>query len=193
MGQLDFEYGYNVPKADYSTSDPPTYLPARDDPHAGDDNQACMGMLVCPHCGKAAMCGDVQIGENNMIPREQESQGGNSQRRGRKSKGLRYLNADMLTSAHQLANIVAARVVDDTFNQGKKAVETKLKFKGEFILWTLRLNNPNTDVICDALGDDETAWGGRDIELYTETDDFNGRIQIRVDVVSLPREPSKRR
>lgn len=128
-----------------------------------------------------------------MIPREQESTNSNTQRRGgRKSKGLRYLNTDMLTSTHQLANIVAARVIDDTFNQGKKAVETKLKFKGEFILWTLRLNNPNTDVICDALGDDETAWGGRDVELYTETDDFNGRTQIRVDVVPLP-ATSKRR
>ena len=45
MGQLDFEYGYNDP--DYNTHDPPKY------------DQACMGMLVCPHCAKAVICGDI--------------------------------------------------------------------------------------------------------------------------------------
>lgn len=32
---------------DYRTHDPPTYA------------QACMGMMVCPHCARALICGDV--------------------------------------------------------------------------------------------------------------------------------------
>jgi hypothetical protein len=36
MGLTDFDYGANIP-------------------------QECFGMLVCPHCGKAVMCSDVEV------------------------------------------------------------------------------------------------------------------------------------
>lgn len=186
MGQTDFEYGYNNP--DYKTDDPPSY------------RQACMGMMVCQHCGKAAMCGDVQSStyeeNNNMIPRGERIQDdGNTSRGGgrkRKGSGLRYLSADMLSTAHQLAEIVAARVQDDNFKpNGPQVVVVKLKFKGEFILWTLRSLNPSLEVIGDAFGDDETKWAGKDVELYIEEDSFDGKKWIRCDAVtSAP--PTKR-
>jgi hypothetical protein len=186
MGQLDFEYGYNDP--DYKTDDPPSY------------SQACMGMMVCPHCGKAAMCGDVAVNptlgeQDDMIPRGSgNSGGGNTGRRsGKKGSGLRYLSADMLTTTHQLANIADARVQDDNFGKDRpQVVVVKLRFKGEFILWTLRSNNPSLEVLGDAFGDDETKWNGRDIELYIEEDTFDGKKWIRCDAISGVATESKR-
>jgi hypothetical protein len=163
-----------------------------------------MGLLVCPHCGKAAMCGDVQVETqteeyNSMIPKASQdasrplhvsrSFGSNK----RKGTGFKYLNADILSSAHQLAQIAGARVIDDAFRKGEQCVETKLKFKGEYILWTLRPGNPNLDVIADALGEDESAWAGHEVELFTETDDWNGKTMIRVEMVKAAAPPKKGR
>jgi hypothetical protein len=126
--------------------------------------------------------------ENEMIPRDTPSQGGNGTQRGgrRRGTGLRYLNTDMLSTAHQLASIADARVQPDNFRPGEFAVVVKLKFRGEFILWSLRPKNPNLETIAEALGDDETTWKGRDIELYVEEDDFDGRKQIRAEVAPAP-------
>jgi len=91
----------------------------------------------------------------------------------------------MLSTAHQLATIADARVQDDNFKpNGPQVVVVKLKFKGEFILWTLRSNNPCLEAIGDAFGDDETAWKGLDIELYIEEDSFDGKKWIRVEPVA---------
>lgn len=166
---IEFNHGYNEPE------DPPTY--------AG----ACMGLMVCPHCGRALMCGDIEQQENEeMIPRGtgRISDDGNTTRRKKKGSGLRYLSAEMLSTTHQLATIADARVQDDTFRKGQECVVVKLKFKGEFILWTLREGNPNLEALGDAMGDDEQQWKGRDIELYLEVDNFDGKSWIRSEVVA---------
>jgi hypothetical protein len=174
--QDDFNFGHNVAPTD----DVPTYT------------QACMGILVCPHCGKYAICGDIEAftteatGEqDNMIPRGERAQGDDNSRRGKKKgSGLGYLTIDKLSSAHQLASIVDARVQPDNFGANKPdVVVVKLKFKGEFILWTLRSNNPCLETLGDAYGDDEKKWAGRDIELYYEEDSFDGKKWIRVEAV----------
>lgn len=182
MGQLDFPHGYNDP--DYKTDDPPTY------------EQACMGMLVCPHCGKAAICGDVtsllhEQGDN-MIPRGNPSTGGSGGGgRKRRGSGLRYLAAEMLTTTHQAASIVDARTQPDQFRPGTECVVVKLKFKGEYILWTLRSGNPSLETLGDALGDDETTWKGAELELYIEEDGFDGKKWIRSEVVEQPKGKKK--
>lgn len=185
MGNTDFQHGYNDP--DYRTHDPPTY------------QQACMGILTCPHCGKAVMCGDVNgtlpnQPEDTMIPRGQatttttQQQGGTRRRKG---TGLRYLSAEMLSTSHQMATITEARVQDDTFRPGAQCVVAKLKFKGEFLLWTLRPGNPCLETIGDVFGDDERSWGNREIELYTEVDTFDGKTWIRVEPIVASSAPKK--
>lgn len=180
MTQTDFEFGYNDPSnRDYKTDDPPTY------------QQACMGMMMCPHCGKAVICSD--IGEqNNMIPRSKQfGDDGNTSGRRKKGSGLRYLSADMLTTTHQLATIVAARTQPDNFKpNGPDVVVVKLKLKGEFLLWTLRSSNPSLEILGDAFGDDETAWNNKDVELFIEEDGFDGKKWIRVEPSTT--QPTKR-
>jgi hypothetical protein len=174
MGRFDFDYGHNVKPVQ---DDVPTY---QQDSTGTDDGP-----------------GEATEENNNMIPRgqpQQDQQGG--QNRGkRKGSGLRYLSADMLSATHQAATINDARVENDTFRQGT-VVTVKLKFKGEFILWTLRPGNPNLETLGDALGDDETSWHGHDIEVYVEEDNFNGKKWIRSEVVvsnPTPAPPAKRR
>jgi hypothetical protein len=159
MGRYDFDYGFNVKQDDV-----PTYQ--QEPPTAANDRD-----------------GDQQLGEqDDMIPRGTPSNDQPNQRGKRKGSGLRYLSADMLSNTHQAATINDARVENDTFRQGT-VVTVKLKFKGEFILWTLRPGNPNLDTLGDALGDDETTWKGKDIELFIEEDSFNGKKWIRSEVV----------
>jgi hypothetical protein len=160
MGRYDFDYGFNVvpAKDDVPTYEQPTV--AKDDSDGGTTEE-----------------------NNTMIPRGQPQQDQQGNNRGkRKGSGLRYLSADMLSATHQAATINDARVENDTFRQGT-VVTVKIKFKGEFLLWTLRPGNPNLETIGDALGDDETTWHGHDIELYLEEDQFNGKKWIRSEVV----------
>jgi hypothetical protein len=120
----------------------------------------------------------------NMIPRS--SGNSNQSRNGgtRKGSGFRFLNADMLSSAHQLATIVDARTQPDSFRPNQQCVVVKLRFKNEYILWTLRTGNPSLETIGDAIGEDETTWKNREIELFIEEDSFDGKKWIRCEVVS---------
>jgi hypothetical protein len=162
MGRFDFDYEYNVTPV---KGDVPTY---HQDSTGTNDGS-----------------GEVGEENNTMIPRGQPQQDQGNQHGKRKGSGLRYLSADMLSATHQAATINDARVENDTFRQGA-VVTVKLKFKGEFILWTLRPGNPNLETLGDALGDDETTWHGHDIELYVEEDNFNGKKWIRSEVVPNP-------
>jgi hypothetical protein len=165
VGRYDFNFGYNIRQDDVPTYEQPTV--AKDDGPGGTTEE-----------------------DNTVIPRgqPQQDQGGNNRGK-RKGSGLRYLSADMLSATHQAATINDARVENDTFRQGT-VVTVKLKFKGEFILWTLRPGNPNLETLGDALGDDETTWHGHDIELYVEEDNFNGKKWIRSEVVVSSPHPT---
>lgn len=169
MSYDDFPYGANTP----------SYA------------QACMGLLVCPHCGKAVMCGDIEPAkivvteedDNNMIPRNsgqpsQQARGGG--RGGKKPNGLPFLSAAEASTMHQPAKIVAARVEVDTFRPGEQVVALKLMFKGQLWLYNIRTNNPSLDVLCEAYGDDENAWSNKGLDVYNEIDDFNGKTWLRL-------------
>lgn len=180
MGQIDFEYGYNDPKnKDYKTTDPPNYT------------GSCMGLMVCPHCGKAAMCGDVTLsaqtttGENddmiNRDNRNNDRQGGRAGGRGGRRNGLAYLSTKEATHTAQPGKIIAARVEDDTFRPGNQVVAMRIRFKGQDWLYNLRTNNPTLDGLCNAFGDDESTWAGKDVSIFNEEDDFNGKVWLRID------------
>lgn len=218
MGRYDFNFGWNEPEA--SPRDIPTYdVPP---PEPVNDHAACMGRVTCIVCGKFhGYCSEVheqltdikpdgvndhddgnvinnagipydQWEENNMIPRGNAPQQGGNQRKGKRT-GLRYLSADMLSTTHQAATIVDARIQPDNFRPGQDAVVVKLKFKGEFLLWTLRQGNPNLEGFGDAMGDDEQNWKNHDIELYIEEDQFDGKKWIRSEVAPTTAASTKPR
>jgi hypothetical protein len=95
----------------------------------------------------------------------------------------------MLSTTHQLATIITARMEPDTFRRGQDSLVCKVKLKGEFLLWTLREGNPSLEAIADVVGDDEAKWKNVEIELFIEEDDFNGKKWIRVEVVPSPVAP----
>jgi hypothetical protein len=162
-----------------------------------NEQYGCHGIMVCPCCGKARACwreSENQVvhseqieqeGEqNDMIPRgnnsNQSTKGGK-----KKASGFRFISADMLSSTHQLATIQDARIQPDNFNpNAPEVLVVKLKFKGEFILWTLRANNPNLEELGDSFGDDESKWSGKEIELFVEEDNFSGKKWIRAEAVT---------
>ncbi len=166
----------------------------------------CGGILFCTFCGKAVPCQNVEKRERILYPEEVENEqgeqdsmiprGNSSPSNGKgkkKASGFRYLSADMLTSTHQLATIQDARMQPDNFNPNSPDVlVVKLKFKGEFILWTLRANNPSLEELGDAFGDDETKWNGKEIELFIEEDNFTGKKWIRSEAVTETRKSKSR-
>jgi hypothetical protein len=174
VGQTDFDYGHNV------KGDVPTY------------DQACMGMMVCPHCGKAAICGDVVSNlptedNNSMIPRGNNQASGNQRGKGQRN-GLPFLSTKDATQMRQPARIVAARVEDDTFRPGSQVVALKLNYKGQLWLYNLRTNNPALDALVNGFGEDELTWAEKDIVIFNEEDNFNGKLWLRMEPVSQPTE-----
>jgi len=176
MAQTDFDYGWNV-----AQDDVPTY------------DQSCMGMMVCPHCGKAAMCGDVAklIGEN-MIPRTTPN---NPRQSGgkRKPNGLPFLSKEHANHAKQPGKVVAARLEDDNFRKGEQVVTLKVEFREQHYLYNLRTNNPTLDSLIEAWGDDETTWNNKPVVIFNEEDDFNGKTWLRIEPSDDTTETGKTR
>lgn len=158
----------------------------------------CYGKVVCSVCGKQhGICVDFNLEgtptqENEeMINRNQRSDAP-QQSRGRSSGGsskgqrggLPYLKQENITFDKRTASIIAARTEDDNFKPGQQAVVVKMAFAGNTYLWTLRLDNPNLDILCDAFGDDEEKWVGKEFLLFLETDTFNNKNWMRVEIPS---------
>jgi len=121
-----------------------------------------------------------------MIQRggSQQSQNGRNQGRKRTNAGVPFLTVEKLTFDKQAAKILAAQVRPDNFRQGQTSVVVKILLRSNTFLWTLREGNPNLDILCDAMGEDESQWNGREIFLFVEEDDFDGKKWIRSEVAS---------
>jgi len=184
MKSTDFTFGFNDP--DYATDDPPTY------------QRTCIGMMICPHCGRGEICGNIQTNEqtthgddDNMIPRGNNSGTGNngndnrqrfSRSNGaRKNTGFPMLSTDKATTDQQPGRIVGARVEDDKYRNGQQLVALKVQFKSQMYLYNLRTNNPVLDTLAEAWGDDEQGWIGKDVVIFNEEDDFNGKLWLRLE------------
>src|SRR5580704_15838654 len=117
--------------------------------HDGEPLDECDGTVLCDKCGRLhGICNEVQFQltgakecdsdltnpgmtpeewreDNNMIPR---SNGNSGTVKGKKPAGLKYLSTGMLSSAHQTATIVDARIEPDNFGADKPdVVVVKLK------------------------------------------------------------------
>lgn len=166
----------------------------RGDPEAAEGVVYCYGKVICSVCGKLhGICVDFNLEplENKeMINRDKRSdtpqQSGRSRNTGSKGGsnrgGLPYLKTENLNFDKRTANIIAARTEDDNFKPGQQAVVVKIAFAGNTYLWTLRLDNPNLDILCDAFGDDEEKWPGKEFLLFLETDSFNNKNWMRVEI-----------
>lgn len=159
------------------------------------NDQHCMGLLVCPHCGRSAMCGDVakhvptnrqlfsDTQENdNMIPRNTGNSSGGQRGGGRKrGSGLPFLAPDKASTVREPGKIIAARVENDNYRQGEQMVALKINFRNQLFLYNLRSNNPTLDALCNAFGDDELQWAGKHVVIFNEVDDFNGKTWLRIE------------
>lgn len=203
------EPGVSVPKGDIPTYAHQPDTPNQETPPLPEPYTPCMGAVLCSVCGKRhGLCTEVneqltgiknddsgiytdmgvssfEWENDKMIPRDSgnSASGGRSSSKKKGGSGLRYLSTDMLNTDKQTALIVDARTQDDNFKPGKQLVVVKIKFKGEMLLWTLRPGNPNMDVLADAMGDDETAWKDRSIELFNEVDSFDHKVWMRCEVL----------
>lgn len=155
MGQLDFEYGYNT--ADYGTSDPPTY------------QQACMGMMVCPYCGKAAICGNV---EDRFKPPQGDQPVDMSQHydKDAKSGGGKYKRRPFLKAKDIPKTGTQAKILD--FREAPAAMEYSdflmdLKVGSKEFTWGLKSKSVTMNMIIDALGKRTEKWIGKTIKLVT--------------------------
>jgi hypothetical protein len=179
MVKLDVEYGFNV------EDDTPTYV------------QACMGLLVCPHCSKAVMCGDIQPNkvviteENKMLPSGDSQQQQSNQKRGRgQQQGLPRLDNSMLSRQPKEAKILMVKQVEGQYGL---QVALKLAFEGQATMWYVkadRKKNPNYGLLLDKFGPDENDWVGQVILLKLEQDDFTEQFFARV---SFPAEAKGKR
>lgn len=155
MGQLNFPYGHNDP--DYATHDPPSYT------------QACMGMMVCPHCGRAVICGDT-VTEHEFQP----SQGDNTMDmashydKDAKSGGGKYKRRPFIKSKDVAANGSTAKIID--FREAPKQMEYSdflmdiVVGKKEFT-WGLRSKSVTLNMLIDELGKRTEKWVGKTIKL----------------------------
>ena len=161
MGQTDFEFGYNEPgNRDYHTDDPPMY------------SSSCMGMMVCPHCGRSVICGDVttnghkfkQENNNNMADLGSfKGQGGSSR--------LPWLDGEAVPEKGATLKIDAARLprkksnvvvfLDVTMNGDKKKRFT----------WSIR-KGFTLDAIFETLESTDTdEWVGKTLKVVKGGDD----------------------
>jgi hypothetical protein len=90
------------------------------------------------------------------------------------------------------AKIIGARNGKSKYRKNEDIVEVKLQFRNQFRLWLLTAKNPNLDILCDALGEDETQWADTDVLLFNHEDEWNGNIWPRVEVPSAPKKGGKK-
>lgn len=172
MGQVDFEFGFNESgycvwcgkkheggpencKPNYKTDDPPSYA------------QACMGLLVCPHCGKAVMCGDVvsktiQTEDNKTMDVGQYKGAGGSSR-------LDWLDGQHIPEKGGSLRIDAAReprkkgnviiYLDVTVVSPKDKEKDKRKYT-----WSIR-KGFTLDALMESLGTDTDKWEGKTLAV----------------------------
>lgn len=178
MSDHDFgdDTDFNPPPENYKTDDPPTYK--------------CRAEVKCPSCGKNH--GDCDIITDRMKAEEddevinrgnrsndQQPQQGNGRRRQR--NGLPFLSPRECSTNPQPATVVVASVGPHAFRRGEEQVNMRIRFKGKDYTFGLRENNPNLDTLCDAWGEDETQWAGKEMEVYNHEDPATGTVFVQFD------------
>lgn len=159
MGQTDFDFGYNDPSnASYKTSDPPTY------------QNTCMGMMVCPHCGRTVICGDTVTEHEFQTTGEQT----NMDVSGLKGKGgssrLPWLDGQCIPDGKGTTlKIDAAR---EPRKKGTTVVYldvTVAKDKKKYT-WSIR-KGFTLDALCEVLGTETDDWVGKSIPVVRGGDE----------------------
>jgi len=164
MGRdTEFNFGANA-EPDYAAHDPPTYV------------QACMGMLVCPHCGAAAICGDVAAAlGSKMLPATSDPaqpEGDThmdlaSHRPKDRKGGGKYTRRDFLKASHIPAKGgLKCKVID--FRTAPKQMEFSdflmdvSAGKKEYTVG-IRSGSVLLDMICEELGTKTERYPGKTI------------------------------
>lgn len=154
MGQLDFEYGYNDP--DYKTNDPPTYA------------QSCMGLLVCPHCGRSVMCGDIHNSVSPITGDDKTMDMSSHYDKEAKSGGGKFKRRPFLKSTDIASNGSTAKVLD--FREAPKQMEYSdflmdVSIGKKEFTWGLRSKSVTLNMLVDELGKRTEKWIGKTVKL----------------------------
>lgn len=126
-----------------------------------------------------------------MIPRSSNNQSGQSFRGTQKKRtGFPFLSTEKVTTDKQHGRIVGARVEPDTFRKNEDVVALKIQFKSQMYLYNLRTNNPVMEALAEAWGEDEQQWINKDVVIFNEEDDFNGKTWLRIEPEQVSDEPT---
>src|SRR4029077_6640539 len=129
-----------------------------------------MGMMVCPHCGKTAMCGDIKpndvitidpTGDNNMdlgthYDNDAKSGGGKFKRRP-------FLKAKDINAKGSTAKILDFREAPKVMEYSDFLADVSIG-KKEFT-WGLRSKSVTLNMLIDALGKRTEKWVGKSVKL----------------------------
>jgi len=127
------------------------------------------------------------------VGRQQTNQGGSGRSSGggrSKRSGLAYLNNDspLLSLDKKKTKILAVKAnPPQEGRQNFSDVVVKLALSGESVLWGLKTNNPNFEILTEEFGRDENDWVGKEFMIGLEEDDFDHRKWIRIE--TMPKKP----
>jgi hypothetical protein len=148
MSQLDFDYGWNT------------------EPMQQDDN--CIGMLVCPHCGKAVICQDVP--SNRIIQTEGNENMDLSKHASGKAK-QKFEQRDWIDSQEHLPAKGSRKFKVDGFRASKDQKKAKgavgyVDLSSGKIKVVMSLRPGFTlDAFIEELGGETDKWIGKQIAL----------------------------
>lgn len=168
MGQLDFNYGHNVERPNYRTHDPPTYAWS-DYEYQPRQPDECIGMLVCPHCGRAAICCDVPLDKSATPTQEDAVMDMNAHYdKDAKSGGGKFKRRPFIKSKDVAANGSTAKILD--FREAPKAMEYSdflmdITIGKKEFTWGLRSKSVTLNMLIDELGKRTEKWIGKSIKL----------------------------
>lgn len=128
-----------------------------------------------------------------MINRNQPASSGQQQRRGggRERGGLPFLKITNVAFDKKTAKVLSTRMESDNFKPDQEVVSVKIAYNSATYLWTLRMNNPNLDILIDAWGPEESKWIGKEFLLFLETDEHTNNSLIRAEVPAEERKPKR--
>lgn len=155
MGQTDFNHGWNevdeeswrkqLENHERKTGDHPTYA------------QACMGMMVCPHCGKAVMCSDLPTGGTHVMDL--------SGVKGTGSSNLPWLNPEDISDKDKL-KIDDAREPRTTRKKSQTVLflDVTVQSTKKKHTWALR-KGFTLDALIESLGTESDDWKGKSVSV----------------------------
>lgn len=161
-------------------------------------SQICYSVIKCRHCGiEYGSCCEVQFNLNggSMLPqpKTQVSSGApanTSAGAGPRKQGYDYVTVDMLKGrGKQRCLLLGVEETPEPKPGQRKFSDVRVKFQmgGRILLMGLSVEgqNPNYQLLCDALGLEPMDWVNREFWLFATDPNFEGKQYPRLEVIPL--------